>query len=160
MRIRALLPTLLLASACGPEAGTASARWTAPGSEVEIEGEAHGSWCPESGVVLLEVSEGDRIVGLRWRSDSLTTGEAPIDLPNEADTIGTKAAVAARYVQLDEVRGFRGVQGTARITSADTLGVSATVEARLDRLHDVDTLHLTATFSRVPLVRDPTLCRA
>jgi hypothetical protein len=109
--------------------------------------------------VLLEVSEEDRIAGLRWRGSPLVADSAPLNLPNDADSAGTRASAAARYSYLDEVRGYRSVTGTARVTSADTLAFSATVEGRLQRVGEDDTVHFIATFERVPLSRDQTLCR-
>ena len=109
--------------------------------------------------MLLEVSDGDRIAGLRWRADSLVADSAVINLPGSADTIGTFTAVAARYIYLAEVRGYRGVTGMVQVTSADTQAFSATVDGRLQRVGEQDTVHFTATFDRVPLRRDQTLCR-
>ena len=166
MRTLLLLPVLGLA-ACGSTAGTGTARWTAAGGDVTVAGKATGGWCPASGVVLLEVSEGDRLAGLSWRADPLVADSAVIELPNVADSVADSAAavprayasVAARDVFLSEVRGYRGVSGMARVTSADTLAFSATVEARLQRAGEIDTAQFTATFDRVPLTRDLTLCR-
>lgn len=158
MRALLLLPVLGLA-ACGPTPGAANARWTGPGVDVAVTGVAKGGWCPASGVVLLEVRDGDRIAGLRWRADSLVADSSVINLPGPADTIGTFVAVAARYLYLDEVRGYRGVTGWARITSADTLALSASVDGRLQRVGEQDTVHFIAHFDRVPLTRDETLCR-
>jgi hypothetical protein len=166
MRTLLFLPALLASlslsaglAACGSKAGTGTARWEGPGVEVAVEGKALGGWCPASGAVLLEVSDGDRVAGLSWRADTLVADSSVINLPNDADTAGTYASAAARYVYLDEVRGYRGVTGMARVTSADTLAFSATVEARLQRVGEQDTVHFIATFDRVPLSRDETLCR-
>lgn len=145
--------------ACGSKAGSGHARWTGPNVDITVEGKALGGWCAESGMVLVEVSEGDRIAGLAWRADPLVADSAPLNLPNDADTVGTHASTAARYIYLDEVRGYRGITGVARITSADTLAFSATVDGRMQRLGEEDTVHFTATFDRVPLTRDLTLCR-
>lgn len=152
------LPVLGLA-ACGSMAGTGDARWTGEGVDVAVAGKALGGWCPTSGVVLLEVSDGDRIAGLSWRADPLVTDSAVLNLPNDADTLVTHASAAARYLQLDEIRGYRSVTGMARVTSADTLAFSATVDGRLQRVGETDTVHFIATFDRVPLTRDLTLCR-
>ena len=153
-----LLPVLGLL-ACGSQAGAGHARWTGPGVDIAVTGRALGGRCAESGMVLLEVAEGDRIAGLSWRADPLVADSAVLDLPDDLDTVGTHAAAAARYVYLDEVRGYRAVTGMAHITSADTLAFSATVEGRLQRLGEEDTVHFIATFDRVPLTRDLTLCR-
>lgn len=158
MRTLLLLPVLGLA-ACGATPGAATARWTGMGVDVAVDGAAQGGWCPASGVVLLEVREGDKIAGLRWRADSLVADSSVINLPSIADTAGTYASVAARYNYLDEVRGYRGVTGLVRVTSADTLAFSATVDGRLQRVGEQDTVHFTATFDRIPLTRDETLCR-
>lgn len=158
MRTLLFLP-VLVAAACGPPPGTATARWVGPGVDQEVTGKALGGWCPPSGTVLLEVQDGDRIAGLSWRAESLVVDSSVINLPSPADSTGTYASVAARYVYLDEVRGYRGVTGTARVTSADTLAFSATVDARLQRVGEADTVHFIATFDRVPLTRDVTLCR-
>ena len=54
-----------------------------------------------------------------WLSPSTTTlGSERQELPH--------ATVAARSLYLDEIRGYRGVPGTVRVTSADTLAFSAT----------------------------------
>ncbi|HWA40605.1 MAG TPA: hypothetical protein VG712_03280 [Gemmatimonadales bacterium] len=152
-----LLSGSLLAVGCARGQGTA--HWTGPGVDERVAGAATGGWCPASGEVLLEVSEEDRIAGLSWRGSPLVADSAPLNLPNDADSVGTRASAAARYVYLDEVRGYRSVTGVARITSADTLAFSATVEGRLQRVGEQDTVHFIATFDRVPLTRDETLCR-
>lgn len=144
---------------CAPRTGTGTARWVGPGVEEEVSGPASGGWCPASGMVLLEVQQDHRIAGLSWQATPLVPDSAVIDLPSTEDLPGTHAAAAARYVYLDEVRGYRGVAGTARVTSADTLAFSATVEGRLQRVGEMDTVHFIATFDRVPLTRDVTLCR-
>lgn len=146
-------------AACGPKAGMGSARWTGTGVDEQVAGKAVGGWCPATGAVLVEVSDEDRVAGLSWRGMPLVADSAPLDLPNDADSIGTRASAAARYVYLDEVRGYRAVTGMAQVTSADTLAFTATVEGRMQRVGEQDTVHFTATFDRVPLVRDVTLCR-
>ncbi|HVX87659.1 MAG TPA: hypothetical protein VG940_01940 [Gemmatimonadales bacterium] len=143
----------------GCTTGRGTAHWTGPGVDERVSGTAMAGWCPASGTVLLEVSEEDRIAGLSWRGSPLVADSAPLNLPNDADTAGTRASAAARYVYLDEVRGYRSVTGMARVTSADTLAFSATVEGRLQRVGEQDTVHFIATFDRVPLTRDQTLCR-
>ncbi|HEX7918874.1 MAG TPA: hypothetical protein VF454_05680 [Gemmatimonadales bacterium] len=158
MRTLLLLPVFGLL-ACGSQAGSGHARWTGLGVDVSVTGKGRGGWCAESGMVLLEVSEGDKIAGLSWRAAPLVADSAVLDLPSDTDTVGTHAAAAARYIYLDEVRGYRAITGMAHVTSADTLAFSATVEGRLQRLGEEDTVHFTATFDRVPLTRDLTLCR-
>lgn len=160
--VPALLASLALSAgiaACGAKAGTATARWTGGGVDEEVSGVAVGGWCPSDGTVLLEVQEEDRIAGLSWRADTLRPDSAVINLPSDSLIPGNYASTAARYVHLDEVRGYRGVTGMARVTSADTLAFSATVDARLQRVGEQDTVHFIATFDRVPLLRDVTLCR-
>ena len=157
--MRMLLLTVVAAlAACGNGPGTGTAQWTGVGVDETVHGKAQAGWCAESRTVLLEVSAEDRVAGASWRFDSLAPGEFPLAPPVPADSARVAAAAAARYVHLDEVRGYRALTGTLRVTAVDSTEISATVEGLLQRVGEIDTLQFTARFHRVPLSRDETLC--
>ena len=157
--MRMLLFSLVGAlTACGPGAGNAKAHWLGTAVDVSMTAPARGSWCPVSRTVLVEATAGDRATGVSWRFDSLRPGVYPVGLPATADSAGSGASVAARYIQLDEVRGYRSINGTLTVTSIDTTSISAKVAATLQRVGEPDSIHYTATFHAVRLQRDSTLC--
>lgn len=153
MLVLALVATIV---ACAPRSGRAEARWTVNGVEVEVAGTPRGGWCPSTKTILLEVTEDERVAGLAWRYDSLVPGEVVVTPPPDSFALG--AWFAVRYVQLDEVRGYRSLAGTMQVTSVDTLRITARVTATLQRVGEEDTVHVTARFDRVPLTLDPSLC--
>lgn len=145
-------------AACGPNAGNAKAHWVGMAVDVSLAAPARGGWCPNSRTVLVEAVSGDRAAGFKWRFDSLRPGSYPVGLPATGDSLGSGVSAAARYIQLDEIRGYRSINGTMTVTAVDTTRISATVSATLQRVGEPDSVHLTATFHAVPLQRDTTLC--
>jgi hypothetical protein len=156
------LPLVAALAACGNAPGTATAQWVGIGAgsnvDEQVTGPARAGWCAESGTVLLEVQVEDRVAGALWRFDTLAPGSFPIALAVASDTVRPSAAIAARYLYLDEVRGYRGLSGTLQITVVDSTEISATAAALVQRVGETDTLRFTATFNQLPLVRDETLC--
>ena len=147
-----------LLAGCGPYAGNAKAHWTGAAVDVALAAPAEGGWCPNSRTVLVDAIDGDRATGFKWQFDSLRPGTYPVGLPTTSDSLGSGISVAARYIQLDEVRGYRSTNGTMTVTAVDTQTNSAKVPATLQRVGDPDSIHYTATFHRVALQRDTTLC--
>jgi hypothetical protein len=145
-------------AACGPRAGIGEAHWVGPGVDVALKGKAKGGWCPNSRMVLVEVIDRDRAAGFSWQFDSLRPGVYPVVLPAEVDSARSGIAVVARYIQLDEVRGYRSLIGTVTVTAVDTLQLTARVAATLQRVGNPDSVRFTAAFRAVPLARDTTLC--
>ncbi len=157
--MRMLLFSLVGAlTACGPGAGNGRAHWVGTLVDVSLTAPARGGWCPISRTVLVEANAGDRATGFSWRYDSLSPGVYPVGLPATADSARSGASVAARYIQLDEVRGYRSIVGTLTVTAVDTTAISARVAATLQRVGEPDSIHYTATFHAVALQRDSTLC--
>jgi hypothetical protein len=157
--MRMLLCTLVGAlAACGPRVGNGEAHWVGPGVDIALKGKATGGWCPNSRTILVEAIDKDRSAGFAWQFDSLRPGVYSVALPAAVDSIRSGISVAARYIQLDEVRGYRGVIGTVTVTAVDTMAISARVAATLQRVGNPDSVHFTATFHAVALARDSTLC--
>ncbi len=157
--MRMLLFSLIGAlAACGPGAGNGKAHWVGTAVDVSLAAPARGGWCPTNRTVLVEATAGDRATGFSWRFDSLSPGVYPVGLPATADPAGSGASVAARYIELDEVRGYRSINGTLTVTAVDTTTISARVAATLQRVGAPDSVHYTATFHAVVLQRDSTLC--
>ena len=153
-----LLPLLGAVTACGPRPGMATARWVGSEIDITVSGEARGGWCPEARAVLLDVLADDRVAGVAWHYDSLVPGTYPVVPPTPSDSAAAGGAVAARYVYLDEVRGYQGLSGTLKVTAVDSAAISVTVEATLQRVGQTDTVRFTALYHRIPLTRDATLC--
>ena len=157
--MRMLVLSLLMAvSACGPGAGNAMAHWSGAGVDVSLAGPARGGWCPASRTVLLDLTEDDRVAGLVWHYDSLVPGRDSVGPPGSPDSVIGGASVAARYLSLDEVRGYRSLSGMLQVIAVDSTQISAKVDASLQRVGAVDTVHFTAEFYRIPLTQDTTLC--
>src|SRR5437868_9302180 len=139
--MRMLLFTLVGAlAACGPRAGDGEAHWVGPGVDISLKGKATGGWCPVSRTVLVEVIDQDRAAGLSWQFDSLRPGVYPVVLPAEADSVRSGIAVVARYIQLDEVRGYRSLIGTVTVTAVDTMKITARIAATLQRVGNPDSI--------------------
>lgn len=157
--MRMLLFSLVGAlAACGPRAGHVKAHWTGTTVDVSLAASARGGWCPARRAVLVDAIADDRATGFSWRYDSLKPGAYPVGLPASSDSAGSGVSIAARYIQLDEVRGYRSINGTLTVTAVDTTMISARVAATLQRVGEPDSIHYTATFHAVPLQRDSTLC--
>ena len=158
--MRNLAPILFaLVTGCGLRDGHVSARWTTPTGAVTLTATASAAWCAERGTVLVQATEGDRVVGFTWHFDSLAADSVALTPPTPLDsTPATAASAALRYVADGEVRGFRSRSGSLVVTAVDTIMIDARVAAMLQRTGRTDSAELTATFRRVPLVRDTTLC--
>jgi hypothetical protein len=158
--MRAHLLVLGALAACGGGRGMVDARWQVGDDDVEVSTEGKGGWCPSTSVILIEGIEGDRAVGVHWHYDSLAPGSFELEPPAGPDSAVTGASVGARYVHLDEVRGFRSLSGRLTVRAIDSSAVSGSLTAMLQRVGETDSTTLTMTFDRVPLVLDATLCVA
>jgi hypothetical protein len=158
--MRNLAPIVLaLVTGCGLRNGQVSARWTTPTGAVTMTAPASGAWCAERGTLLVQATEGDRVVGFTWHFDSLASASVPLTPPMPLDSTPVYAASAAlRYVADGEVRGFRSRSGSLDITVVDTSMIDARLAAKLQRTGRTDSADLSATFRRIRLVRDTTLC--
>ena len=145
-------------AACSGGRGVVDARWQVTGEELEIDAPGKGGWCPSYSLILIEATDGDRAVGVRWHYDSLAPGAWDLEPPTDLDSVVTGASAAVRYVHLDEVRGYRSLSGRLTVRAVDSSTVSGDVTAVLQRIGDADTATLTMTFDRIPLALDATLC--
>lgn len=152
------LVTLLLG--CDLRDGRASARWTTPRGASQLAAAATAGWCASSRTILVQATDADRVVGFTWHYDTLRPGSLALTPPTAPDSTPLPSASAAlRYLADGEVLGFRSASGTLRVTAVDTSMIDARLESHLQRVGRTDTTAFTATFRRVPLVRDTTLCR-
>ena len=160
--MRASLLLLIGLAACGPRPGTVTARWVGSQGPVEFEAPGVGSWCPETRIVLIDATKGDDAVGVLWRyeGEAPATGTLALGLPPDSTPTQTPATAALRYLHLDEVRGYRSITGSVALTAADTVAVTGTLTARMQRVGEVDSTELEMTFHAIPLVRDVTACVA
>lgn len=158
--MRNLAPILFaLVTGCGLRDGRVSARWTTPTGPATLTAPATAAWCAERGTILVQATEGDRVVGFTWHYDSLVPDSVLLTPPMPLDSTPASAASAAlRYVGDGEVRGFRSRSGYLDVTAVDTNMIDARVAATLQRTGRTDSASLSATFRRVHLVRDTTLC--
>lgn len=148
-----------LVSGCGLRDGQVSARWTTPTGAVTLTAPATAAWCAERGTILVQATEGDRVVGFTWHFDSLIPDSVALTPPMPLDsTPATAASAALRYVADGEVRGFRSRSGSLVVTAVDTNLIDARLIATLQRTGRTDSADLTASFRRVRLMRDTTLC--
>jgi len=150
---------LALLVGCGLRDGHASAHWATSHGKVDLAAPASAGWCASSRTILVQSTDGDRVVGFTWHYDSLVPGSVPLNPPVPQDSAPLPSASAAlRYVADGEVLGFRSASGMLRVTAVDTATIDARLDARLQRVGRSDTASFTAAFRRVPLVRDTTLC--
>ncbi len=149
---------LSLLAGCGLRGARVTARWTAPKGPLGLSAPATAGWCPESRTILLQGVEADRVVGAVWHYDSLVPGSVLLAPPQPTDSAPVPASAALRYLGDGVILGFRSVSGELRVTAVDTARIDVRLEATLQRTGGPDTTRLSATFHRVPLTRDPTLC--
>ena len=165
MRNAAPIPSLALGACllsllagCGLREGRMTAQWAAPKGPLKLSAPATAGWCPESRTILLQGVEADRVVGVVWRYDSLAPASVPLAPPQPADSLKVPASAALRYLGDGMILGYRSVNGLLRVTAVDTARIDVRLEATLQRTGGTDTTRLSATFRRVPLTRDATLC--
>ena len=135
-----------------------TAQWTAPKGSLKLSAPATAGWCPGSRTILLQGVEGDRAVGVVWHYDSLAPASVLLAPPEPADSATVPASAALRYLSDGVIVGYRSVGGSLRVTAVDTAKIDVRLEATLQRTGGPDTTRLSATFRRVPLTRDATLC--
>jgi hypothetical protein len=145
-------------TACTPEEGKVTALWQVGGEEIEVAGAGEGKWCPASGRILVDATEGDRAVGVLWHFDSLVPASYPLGAPTGTDSGVTGASAAARYVHLDEVRGYRSLSGQLTVKGIDSTRVSGEVTALLQRIGEPDSINMTMIFKGIRLAVDSTVC--
>jgi hypothetical protein len=147
--------------ACGPRAGEGTGIWSTPGGEREVAGPAVASWCAERGRILLELSHEQGSIGVLWRYTALAPDSLRVALASREDTGAAappSASAALRYVDAADVRGYAAISGGVRITAVDSSSISATAQVRMAQVEGTDTTELTASFHRVPLTVDQTVC--
>lgn len=158
--MRAYLLLVGALAACGTGRGKVHAEWQVAGEEKEFSTEGEGAWCASSGRAFVAGLEGDRAVGVHWHFDSLVPATFELEPPTSPDSTVTGASAAARYVYLDEVRGYRSLSGQLAVTKIDSATVSGRLNAIMQQLGQPDSMTLTMTFDRIALVADTTLCVA
>ena len=166
MRNLAPVPSLALGASlvalllgCGLRAGRATAHWTTAHGRADLGAAATAGWCPSSRTILVQATDGDRVVGFTWHYDSLAPDSVLLTPPAPPDSTPLGSASAAlRFVADGEVLGYRSASGMLRVTAVDTATIDARLEAHLQRVGRNDTTAFTAAFRRVPLMRDMTLC--
>ena len=135
-----------------------TAQWTAAKGPMRLSAPATAGWCQGSKTILLQGIEADRVVGVVWHYDSLAPGSALLAPPQPAESTAVPASAALRYLGDGLIMGYRSVSGLLTVTAVDTARIDVRLEATLQRAGGPDTTRLSATFRRVPLTRDATLC--
>lgn len=160
LRPGAWLGGCLLAAlaACRGGPGRVDAEWGPTDSVPALRGVAEAGWCAERQLVLVQTTDQDRAVGFTWHFDSLRPDSVAVAAPTADDSLVPYASAALREIRNQEVRGYRSVSGTLRITAVDSGRISARLRAVMQRIGRPDTTTLTAEFRAVPMRRDTTLC--
>ena len=156
--MRAHLLVLGALAACHPGRGTVDARWLDGADHLDIVAEGRAGWCPASGTIMVEGTDEDRAAAVRWHDDSLKSRSWQLEVPTVPDSAVTGASAVLRYVHLDEVRGYRSLSGELTVASIDSASVTGRFSALLQRIGEADSVRLTMSFDRVPLMVDSTLC--
>lgn len=152
------LALLALLAGCGLRGGRANAHWVVDSVPGKFSGPASGAWCAGGRTVLVQATDGERVVGFVWRYDSLRPDSALIVTPAPADSPAVGSSAALRFLKDGEMYGFRSVSGTLHITAVDPGSIDARLVAKMQRVGRTDSTELTADFRRVPLAHDTTLC--
>ncbi|HET7040515.1 MAG TPA: hypothetical protein VFI13_00785 [Gemmatimonadales bacterium] len=149
---------LTLVAGCGLRDGRVSARWQTAHGAMTLTAPATGAWCVGSRTILVQAGQAGQVVGFVWRYEALHPDSAVLAPPAAADSTPVRATAALRYMADGQLLGFRSVDGLLRVTAVDTGRITATLEARLYQVGRGDSTTLSATFRRVPLTHDTTLC--
>ena len=149
---------LVLAAGCGFRGARVTAQWTAAKGPIRLSAPATAGWCAGSKTILLQGVEADRVVGVVWHYDSLAPGSAVLAPPPPAASTAVPASATLRYLGDGMILGYRSVSGKLTVTAVDTARIDVRLEATLQRAGGPDSTRLSATFRRVPLTHDTTLC--
>jgi hypothetical protein len=157
MRVALILVLALAPSACrsqptavenGPGmlsvawTGTYAGRFTAP---------ATASWCAVDTMLQVEAIRGDTGVSFAlFDRDTVSPGPHPVLAPEVNVDWRPLAAAAVRWFNDTDVTGFTGSGGVVSVTGTDS-GATGTLDLRLRAANQVDTIHLSGTFTAIPV---------
>ena len=155
MRVVLLLTLALGSGACRAQptevenvAGTLSVSWTGHATG-RFQAPARGAWCPADSMLQIEAIRGDTGVSLAlFEKDTLARGQHPVVAPEVMVSWRPLAGAALRWFNDSEVLGFSGSGGVVSVTSTDS-GATGTIDVRLRAANQMDTLHLSGTFTGI-----------
>lgn len=137
-------------TAAADAAGMLSVSWTGRYTG-RFAAPAAAGWCPADTMLQLEAIRGDTGVSLAlFDADTVALGQHPVLAPEVRATWRPLGAAALRWFNGTEVLGFTGVGGVVSVTRTDS-GATGTIDVRLRAPNQMDTLHLTGTFTSVPI---------
>ena len=156
---RALLLLVVLASGCRSRAratelsrsGVMSLRWT--GSDTgRFSAAADARWCARDTLVEIVAARNDTAIGFSLIAvDSLRTGGYPVYHSGVYAPWRPQAGAAMRWLDSTDLRHFGGARGQLTVTEGGSRRVSGTLEVGLTASPGRDSLHLTGSFTAVPI---------
>jgi hypothetical protein len=135
-----LAAVLVLVAACERARPAVVATWTGADTG-RLAAPAVAHWCPDRRLLEITAVQGDSGVALvAYPNANWGSGTFPLFDPLTDTVRRPSAAVAIRWPMLDQIVGYRSVDGLARLTRTQGR-ISGTVQARLLRSgSSVDTL--------------------
>lgn len=142
---------LVVMTGCGRGHPAVTASWTGADTGALVAS-AVATWCPGQRLLEITAIRGDSGLSLvAYPAASWSAGIFPLFDPLTDSTRRPSAAMAVRWVTLDQVVGYRSVGGVARLARVNGT-VSGTVSGRMLRSGSVsNTLAVELHFPAVPL---------
>jgi len=130
--------------------GTMSVVWSGKYSG-RFAAPATASWCAVDTMLQVEAIRGDTGVSfVLFEKDTLAQGPRPVVAPEVNVNWRPMAAAALRWFNDTDILGFTGKSGVVSVTATDS-GATGTVDVSLRGANQVDTVHLSGTFTAVPV---------
>jgi hypothetical protein len=128
-----------------------SVQWT--GSDTgRFSAVAEARWCARDTLLEVVATQHDTAIGLSLiAQDSLRTGGYPVYHSDVYAPWRPQAGAAVRWLDSTDLRHFGGAQGQVTVTEGGSRLVSGTLDIGLRASPGRDSLHLTGSFSGVPI---------
>jgi hypothetical protein len=140
-----------------------------PGARLEVQwvggdtgklvAPVEAQWCDSLRMLELRAMRGDTGIALvLYPRDSVAPGSYPLVPPEQRDSLRPAAAVALRWFEETEIRGFRGDSGSVSLTSLGPGVGSGRFGARVRATGVGTQLTVTGTFRGLTISLAPTDC--
>jgi len=131
--------------------GVISVRWT--GSDTgRFAATAEALWCARDSLLEIVAVRNDTAIGLSLvAQDSLRTGGYPVYHTEVYAPWRPQAGVALRWLDSTDLKRFGGARGQVTVTEGGSRRVTGTLEVGVQATPGRDSLHLTGSFSGLPI---------
>jgi hypothetical protein len=133
-------------------------RWTGADTG-RFSAPAEARWCARDTLVEVVAARNDTAFGLSLiAQDSLRAGSYPVFHTDVYAPWRPQAGAAIRWLDSTDLRHFGGASGQVTVTEGGARLVSGTLDIGLQASTGRDSIHLTGSFSAVPIAPANPLC--